>query len=175
MKNKIKKIIIEVLASLNEDLKNKTLNNPTEDTKIYVEDATKLPLVSRNADNPGVLYVGNERITYWEISHEDHFVTGIRRGTNGTRFAPRHIKGTEVYDTTEAQRLPATNTHTQTWYDVGTSTSANGFGLQSSSSTNAAFLKACEASLPNYISEFQSPKYVDDGYVDESYIEELDI
>jgi hypothetical protein len=146
-----------------------------EDTKIYVEDATKLPLVSRNADNPGVLYVGNERITYWEISHEDHFVTGIRRGTNGTRFAPRHIKGTEVYDTTEAQRLPATNTHTQTWYDVGTSTAANGFGLQSSSSTNAEFLKACEASLPNYISEFQSPKYVDDGYVDESYIEELDI
>lgn len=35
MKNKIKKIIIEVLASLNEDLKNKTLNNPTEDTKLY--------------------------------------------------------------------------------------------------------------------------------------------
>ena len=146
-----------------------------EDTKIYVEDATRLPLVSRNADKPGVLYVGNERITYWEISHEDHFVTGIRRGTNGTRFAPRHIKGTEVYDTTEAQRLPATNTHTQTWYDVGTSTSANGFGLQSSSSTNAAFLKACEASLPNYIAEFQSPKYVEDEYADEGYFGELDI
>ena len=35
MKNKIKEIIIEVLASLNEDLKKETLNNPTDDTKLY--------------------------------------------------------------------------------------------------------------------------------------------
>ena len=35
MKNKIKKIIIDVLAELNEDLKNETLKNPNNDTKLY--------------------------------------------------------------------------------------------------------------------------------------------
>ena len=145
------------------------------DTKIYVEDATKLPLVSPTADKPGVLYIGNERITYWEISFEGHYVTNLRRGTNGTRFAPRLLKGTQVYDTTEKQRLPATDTHTKTWYTAGTSTSADGFGLQSSLSTNAKFLKECEASLPNYIAEFQSSKYVEDEYADEGYFGELDI
>jgi len=145
------------------------------DTKIYVEDATKLPLVNVNSDNPGVLYVGNERITYWEISLEDNYVTNIRRSTMGTRWAPMHLKGTEVYDTTDKQRLPATDTHTKTWYTLGASTAANGYGLQSSSTINAAFLKDCEAALPNYIQELQSPLYVDDGYVDANYVEELEL
>jgi len=35
MKNRIKEIIIEVLTELNERLKNETLNNPTNDTKLY--------------------------------------------------------------------------------------------------------------------------------------------
>jgi len=35
MKNRIKEIIIEVLTELNEGLKNETLNNPTNDTKLY--------------------------------------------------------------------------------------------------------------------------------------------
>ena len=102
-----------------------------DDRKIYVEDATKLPLTNPTADKPGVIFVGNERITYWEISFEGNYITNFRRSTMGTRWATRHLKGTEVYDTTDAQRLPATDTHTKTWYDAGLhGTAANGFGLQ---------------------------------------------
>jgi len=145
------------------------------DTKIYVEDARKLPLANPTGDKPGVIYVGNERITYWEISYEDNYVTNIRRSTMGTRWAPTHLKGTQVYDTTDNQRLPATDTHTKTWYTVGNSSAADGNGLQSSVSVNAAFLKACEAALPNFIAENNSPKYIEDGYVDPGYVEELEL
>lgn len=145
------------------------------DTKIYVQDASKLQLANPTADKPGVLYVGNERITYWEISFEDNYVTNIRRSTMGTRWANVHPAGVNVYDTTDTQRLPATNTHTKTWYTLGSGTAADGNGLQSSTSSNAAFLKACEASLPNYVQESQSPAYMETGYVDPDYVEDLEL
>ena len=83
--------------------------------------------------------------------------------------------GSEVYDTTDAQRLPATNTHTQTWYTAGASTAADGNGIQSATTTNANFLKACEAFVPNYLQEFQTPKYAEDGYIVDGYVEELEV
>lgn len=143
------------------------------DTVIYLKDASKLPVVSVNSDQPGVIYLGNERITYWQISHDENYITNIRRATHGTRFANLHLAGTEVYDTTDAQRLPATDTHTKTWYDLGSITAANGNGLQASSTTNANFIKACEAFVPAYVKELESPKYVEDDYVDEFYVVEL--
>ena len=145
------------------------------DTKIYVEDASKLPQPSPTSNTPGVVYVGNERITYWAISYEGNYITEIRRATNGTRFATRHLLGTEVYDTTSAQKLPQSNTHTQTWYTAGASSASDGSGLQSSLSSNAKFLKASEAFVPNFLQEFQTPLYAVTGYVDDNYVEELDI
>jgi len=145
------------------------------DTKIYVQDASKLPQPNPNSNEPGVAYVGNERITYWSIDYTNNYITQIRRATNGTRFAGTHLIGSEVYDTTDAQRLPATNTHTQTWYTAGASTAADGNGIQSATTTNANFLKACEAFVPNYLQEFQSPKYVVDEYVDEGYVADLEL
>ncbi len=35
MKNRIEKIIIEVLNEINEELENENLNNPTSETKLY--------------------------------------------------------------------------------------------------------------------------------------------
>jgi hypothetical protein len=145
------------------------------DTKIYLKDASKLPQPSTDSKIPGVVYVGNERITYWQISYEENFITQIRRATNGTRFAGLHRAGTEVYDTTDAQKLPQTNTHTQTWYTVGASTAANGSGLQSSLSSNAKFLKASETFVPNYLQELENPKYLIDGYVAEFYVADLEL
>jgi len=145
------------------------------DTKIYLKDTSKLPQPSTDSDIPGVVYVGNERIIYWQISYEENYITQIRRATNGTRFASRHRAGTEVYDTTDAQKLPQSNTHTQTWYTVGSSTAANGSGLQSSLSSNAKFLKASETFVPNYLQELENPRFMIDGYVAEFYVEDLEL
>ena len=145
------------------------------DTKIYVQNASKLPQPSPNSKEPGVVYVGNERITYWEIDYDNNYLTQIRRATNGTRFARTHLIGTEVYDTTDAQRLPATDTHTKTWYTAGASAAADGNGIQSATTTNANFLKACEAFVPNYLQEFQTPEYAEDGYIVDGYVEELEV
>jgi len=71
--------------------------------------------------------------------------------------------------------LPQLNTHTQTWYTVGASTAANGSGLQTATSLNADFLRQAEAFIPNYSSEFQSPKFVLDDYVDTGYIADLEL
>ena len=145
------------------------------DKFIYVADATKLQLPSIESNEPGVVYVGNERITYWELSYEGNYLTQLRRATRGTRFASRHLLGENVYDTTDAQALPQSNTHTQTWYTVGASTAANGSGLQTATSLNADFLRQAEAFIPNYSSEFQSPKFVLDDYVDTGYIADLEL
>ena len=145
--------------------------NPT-DTKVYVKDASVLSSVTPASQYPGVLFVGNERITYWEIDTTNNYVSNIRRGTGGTRFADVHRPGTTIVDNSEAERLPQTNTHTNTWYDAGSTTAANGQGLQQSSGVNAQFLKDCEAIIPNYLVELSADAYVADNYVETGYIEE---
>ena len=171
------------------------------DKFIYVADATKLKLPSIESNEPGVVYVGNERITYWELSYEGNYLTQLRRATRGTRFASRHLLGENVYDTTDAQALPQTDTHTQTWYDNGVesvdqniltadylsvtngttilastqNTPGDNNGIQTATSLNADFLRQAEAFIPNYSSEFQSPKYVLDDYVDTGYIADLEL
>ena len=77
-----------------------------------------------------MIFVGNEKVTYWEISYEDNYLYNIRRATSGTRFAKIHRAGTNVVDSGEDQRLPATDTHTKTWYNTSSTTAANGQGLQ---------------------------------------------
>ena len=171
------------------------------DKFIYVADATKLKLPDIGSNEPGVVYVGNERITYWELSYEGNYLTQLRRATRGTRFASRHLLGENVYDTTDAQALPQTDTHTQTWYDNGVesvdqniltadylsvtngttilastqNTPGDNNGIQTATSLNADFLRQAEAFIPNYSSEFQSPKFVLDDYVDTGYIADLEL
>ena len=142
------------------------------DTKIYVEDVSVLPMVSPSSEYPGVIFVGNEKVTYWEISYEDNYLYNIRRATSGTRFATIHRIGANVVDCGEDQRLPATDTHTKTWYDTSSTTAANGQGLQGATTVNANFLKAKEAFLPNWLVELNEAKYLVDDYVDDDYAEE---
>lgn len=120
------------------------------DTKIYVKDASKLVDADVNGRYPGVVFIGNERITYWEKNDTDNYITNLRRSTRGTRYASVHSAGTAVIDASEQNRMPATDTHTKTWYDNGTNTASNGNGIQSSSTINSKFLKKCQAVLQDY-------------------------
>ena len=160
------------------------------DTKIYVEDASLLPLVSPDSEFPGVVFIGGERITYWEISLEDNYITSLRRGTMGTGIVQTITPGFLVVDGGRDQFLPAEDTHTRTWYDM-TGTQADstlissdsatvtadaegvtlGGGIQQSTTINAKFLLACEAQVPNYQQELNDSKFVETGYVEEGYIE----
>jgi len=142
------------------------------DDKIYVEDASRLSDVTPSSKYPGVVFIGNERVTYWERNTTLNYITNLRRGTRGTRYAPIHRAGVAVIDASEDSRLPATDSHTKTWYDLGTGTPANGLGIQASTTVNAKYLKSCIAIVQNYTKELDSPKYITDGYVEEGYIEE---
>ena len=82
-------------------------------------------------------------------------------------------KGFNVIDGGKDQQLPASDTHTKTWYNTGTGTSADGLGLQQSNTLNALFLKQGEAQVPNYKLELNQSQYIVDGYVEDDYIEEL--
>lgn len=142
------------------------------DDKIYVEDASKLSDVTPNSLYPGVVFIGNERVTYWERNTTLNYITNLRRATRGTRYAPIHRAGVAVIDASEDSRMPATDTHTKTWYDGGTGTPANGLGIQASTTVNAKYLKSCTAIVQNYTKELDSPQFVADGYVEDGYIEE---
>ena len=140
-------------------------------TKIYVNDASILPFVQPTSEYPGVVFIGGERITYWEINLTENYITGLRRATNGTAMVQRITPGFLVVDGGKDQLLPATNTHTNTWYDLGSGAAADGLGLQQSSTSNANFLKACEAEVPNFRLELNAKAYIVDDYVEEDYIE----
>lgn len=143
------------------------------DDKIYVKDVSVLPFVTPDSEFPGVVFIGNERITYRAVSLADNYITGLRRGTGGTHIYTRIAPGFLVVDGSRDQYLPATDTHTKTWYDLGTGVAADGLGLQQSSTTNANFLKSCEAQVPNYRLELNEKLYMAADYVEDDYVEEL--
>jgi hypothetical protein len=143
------------------------------DTKIYVDDASVLPEVTANSEYPGVVFIGGERVTYWERNITDNYITNLRRGTGGTTILNRIVPGFLVVDGSRDQYLPSADTHTKTWYDLGTGTSADGLGLQQSSTPNANFLKACEAQVPSFRAELNAAEYMVDDYVEDDYVEEL--
>ena len=69
----------------------------------------------------GVVFIGGERITYWEVSLEDNYIPNIRRATGGTAMVPTYNLSL-VVDGGKDQLLPKPNNHTNTWYDAGTGT-----------------------------------------------------
>ena len=148
-----------------------TKNLYPTDTKVYLDDASVIAQVDSSSRYPGVIFVGNERITYWEVNTTDNYITNIRRGTSGTRFANIHRAETYISDGSEDQRMPETTTHTHTWYTKGTTTASNGLGLQESSSVNALFIKSKEASVPNYLVELSASEFIVDNYIEDDYVE----
>ena len=143
------------------------------DNKIYVDDASVLPFVTPDSEYPGVVFIGGERITYWSVSLDDNYISDIRRATGGTGAVQRIRAGFLVVDGSKDQELPATDTHTNTWYNTGVGVAADGNGLQKSTTTNATFLKECEAQVPNYRLELNDKKFIVDDYVEIDYVEEL--
>jgi len=141
------------------------------DTKIYVNDASVLPYVEPTSEYPGVVFIGGERITYWEVNLTENYITGLRRATNGTAMVQRLTEGFLVVDGGKDQLLPATNTHTNTWYNLGSGVAADGLGLQQSTTVNANFLNACEAEIPNFRAELNAGEYIERDYVEDGYIE----
>jgi hypothetical protein len=160
------------LAKDNTTVVTETVN--ITDTKIYVEDASVLPFVNVNGSHPGVVFIGGERITYWEVSLEDNYITNLRRGTSGTGMLQRITPGFIVVDGSKDQTLPDSTTHTKTWYDTGIhNTAANGLGIQQATTINANFLKASQAQVPNYRLELNEKNYFALDYVDPDYAEDL--
>ena len=161
-------------------------------TKIFVDDASVLPFVTPNSEYPGVVFIGGERITYWEISLEDNYITSLRRATKGTGMVQRIQPGFIVVDGGQDQYLPSSDTHTQVWYDMSVSAAdstvlrsdstvvfadatgqASGEGLQESATANAKFLLESQAQVPNYRLELQDKGYFANDYVEADYAEDL--
>ena len=144
------------------------------DTKIYVNDASVLPYVEPTSEYPGVVFIGGERITYWEVNLSENYITKLRRATNGTAMVQRITEGFLVVDGGKDQLLPATNTHTNTWYNAGSGTASDGLGLQQSTTINANFLNACQAEIPNFRAELNAGEYMVTDYVVDDYVERLE-
>ena len=85
------------------------------DKWIYVTDASVLPDPGVASNDPGVVYINGERITYYEIDRANNRLGQLRRGTYGTGAKEEHLAGTRVQDASSQQDVPST---TKIWYDI---------------------------------------------------------
>ena len=81
----------------------------TTSTSIIVEDGTKLPEPSTSTNKPGVVFIGTERIAYFEKT--GNTLTRLFRGTLGTGIQS-HSGGTRVVDASNKQEIPYEDTLT---------------------------------------------------------------
>ena len=117
------------------------------DLEIHVTDASKLLTPNPSDGIPGVIFIGGERIEYWEI--DSNKLKRIRRGTWGTGVVTTHASGTEVVDSSKQQIVPGgSDSHTKVWYDQGTSTATNGLGLGMATTQQVKFLKEGPLTIP---------------------------
>ena len=117
----------------------------TSDDTIYVLDASALgePNLARN--EPGVVFIDGERITYYMRNTVTNTLTQIRRGSGGTALSP-HTAGTTVVDAGSSQIIP--EAHEAVWYDNGVGTATDGEGLQNSVTRQATFLLEASVTPP---------------------------
>ena len=108
------------------------------DETIYVEDSSVLKVPSIVNGDPGVIIIGNERITYWEKDDATNTLTRIRRSTQGTGARNTHAAGAYAFDI-NGQIIPG-DTHTTTWYSLGDGNAADGNGLQASQTVAGKYL-----------------------------------
>ena len=125
------------------DVKSTTLANNLGkgETEIQVTDVNKLPkphLDSFNSSGhavPGVIFVGTERIEYFDIDVANNKLLLCRRGTH-TTADQAHTTGTNIHGITETNTLTSMTTNFETmWAPHSTG------GLTNSSSMQAEFLK----------------------------------
>lgn len=133
------------------------------DTVIHVIDASVLPEPSPENSEPGVIFIGAERITYFERDLGNNTLSRIRRGTKGTAARSLHQLGAIVYDGSLNQLIPGTTYANVTIsnasnVNVAASTSftsiinntfgnglPDGTGLDASTTAAGEFIKACSA------------------------------
>jgi hypothetical protein len=80
----------------------------TTDTTIEVSDASVLPDPSISKNQPGVIFIGKERITYF--AKVGNTLSQIMRGTLGTAVSETHSSGSKVIDGSLVQEIPYTDT-----------------------------------------------------------------
>lgn len=85
------------------------------DKEMFVTDVSVLPDPGVGANDPGVVYIGSERITYYGIDRTNGKLTQLRRGTYGTGASAEYIAGSRVQDASSQQDIPTT---TKIWYDI---------------------------------------------------------
>jgi len=85
------------------------------DTEIFVRNASLLPDPGVSTNNPGVVYILGERITYYGIDRVNNKLYQLRRGTYGTGARDLYATGTKVQDASSQQDVPTT---TKIWYDI---------------------------------------------------------
>ena len=86
-------------------------NLSTTATSITVNDSTLLPEPDLIRAIPGELFIGGEKITYWNNNTATNTLTNIRRGVGGTANQA-HLSGTIVYDAGTTQKIPGLNART---------------------------------------------------------------
>jgi len=72
---------------------------------IFVSDSSALPIPDLVRAIPGVVFIGGEKITYWENDVETNSLRNIRRGVGGTA-SQAHPAFTTVYDASVDQVIP---------------------------------------------------------------------
>jgi len=136
------------------------------DSLIYVDDASKLPIPNPERAIPGAIIIGGERIHYYTIDLINNTIGQLRRGTSGTGAIQTIVKGATVHDMSLDQKIP--ESHGKIWYDLGTGTPSNGLGLQYSTTEQAKFLLSSPTPLESQVFD---EKYIALGYVESSYVQ----
>ena len=75
------------------------------DAEIFVTDITKLPEPNVNQNQPGSVWIGNERINYFGLDLDRGALTDIRRGVGRTAIPQVHITGSLITDASAAQEV----------------------------------------------------------------------
>lgn len=101
------------------------------DTVIEVVDSSVLPLAT--LQNPGVIWIGAERIEYYHKDDGTNTITNFVRSTKGTSVVQTHPSGKYVIDGSEIHRIP--NGDDAIWVNAYN-------GLTNSNTQQAEFIKA---------------------------------
>ena len=135
------------------------------DNEIHVKNGNKLAIPDLNANTPGVVFIGSERIEYWE--KDGNVLRNVRRGTMGTSVAFRHYVTDQVIDASKRQEVP--NPNNNVWYDVA---GASNDSLQYQTTQQARFLNEFVGTAPVIsVTYDQSGNYLVPGYVLDGYVE----
>jgi hypothetical protein len=105
------------------------------DSEIFVNDASVLPPPDPDANIPGIIFIDNERITYFARDLGENSLGQLMRGTLGTGAKDTHAVGTQVVDAGPSQTIPGySDTTTICSHIADGSTTA--FALYNSDSTS---------------------------------------